>query len=349
MINYNIFMMNDSNPFLSVCVTSYKRVKELQRCLKSVDSQSSELIEIVVSEDCSSERERIKETVETYAKSSPYKVVFNTNEHNLGYDRNLKRLATLASGEYVFYMSDDDCLYPNTLDSLIEALKEKKPAMAYAPFWYGYDEAKEAKRKHQGSEILEKGEGTVSKRVYDAILFSGLTFKREYLLGIDGERFKNLNYIQVYMFLDVMYRYGGYYHDVLMIDSVSDGENAYGTVDSSNGGNDLLANRESIFSNIEFNKGLFRVIKMFDEDNGTHIFSEFSKEYSLRSLAGLCRARRYGLKTYNDYWDRVKNSGIELSPIAYTYYIIVYFFGASFSKSLFILPRKILKKVRGHN
>lgn len=339
----------DNNIFLSICITSYKRVKELRRCLDSIDSKSPEIVEVIVSEDCSPQREQIKAEVEDFMKTSPYKVVFNTNENNLGYDRNLKKLASLAIGEYVFYMSDDDCLFPNTLDSLIDALKEKKPSMAYAPFWYGYDEAKEAKRKHHGSEILEKGEEVVSKRVYDAILFSGLTFKREYLLNIDGERFKNLNYIQVYMFLDVMYHHGGYYHDVLMIDSVSDGENAYGTVDSSNGGNALLAHRESIFSNIEFNKGLFKVIKMFDADNGTHIFSAFSKEYSLRSLAGLCRARRYGLKTYNEYWGRVKSSGIELSPIAYTYYIIVYLFGASFSRSLFVLPRKMLKKVRGHN
>lgn len=339
----------DKIPFLSICITSYKRVKELRRCLDSIDSKSPEIVEVIVSEDCSPDREQIKAEVEDFAKIAPYKVVFNTNENNLGYDRNLKKLATLASGEYVFYMSDDDCLFPNTLDSLLDALKENKPAMAYAPFWYGYDEAKEAKRKHHGSEILERGEDVVSKRVYDSILFSGLTFKREYLLNIDGERFRNLNYIQVYMFLDVMFHHGGYYHDVLMIDSVSDGENAYGTVDSSNGGNALLAHRESIFSNIEFNKGLFKVIKMFDADNGTNVFSTFSKEYSLRSLYGLCRARRLGLKTYKEYWTKIKESGVELSLIAKTYYVIVLIFGANISKKLFIIPRKLLAKARKHN
>lgn len=341
--------MDKENIFISVCITSYKRVRELQRCLNSIDSKHKESIEVIVSEDNSPERERIREVVEEYAKSSPYKVVFNTNENNLGYDRNLKKLATLATGVYVFYMSDDDCLFPNTLDSLIDALKEKKPSMAYAPFWYGYDEAKEAKRKHHGSEILERGEEVVSKRVYDAILFSGLTFRREYLLNIDGERFRNLNYIQVYMFLDVMFHHGGYYHDVLMIDSVSDGENAYGTVDSSNGGNALLAHRESIFSNIEFNKGLFKVIKMFDADNGTNVFSTFSKEYSLRSLYGLCRARRLGLKTYKEYWTKIKESGVELSLIAKTYYIIVLLLGADISKKIFVVPRKLLAKARKHN
>lgn len=336
-------------PFLSIGITSYKRVNELARCLKSIDSVYEDVIEIVVSEDCSPERERIKYVVEDYAKTAPYKVVFNSNEHNLGYDRNLKKLVTLTSGEYIMYLSDDDCLFPGAIDSFIDKLRQNHPAMAYAPFWYGYDEAKEAKRKHDGSHIIEKGENAVSKIVYDAILFSGLTFKREYLQEIDGERFKNLNYIQVYMFLDVVFHHGGYYHDVIMIDSVSDGENAYGTVDSSNGGNELLAHRESVFSNIEFNKGLFRVIKMFDEDNNTHVFSVFSKEYSLRSLAGLCRARRFGLKTYYEYWDKIKASGVVLSPIAYTYFCVVFLLGGTISKLLFVIPRKILRRVRKHN
>ena len=156
--------MDKENIFISVCITSYKRVRELQRCLNSIDSKHKESIEVIVSEDNSPERERIREVVEEYAKSSPYKVVFNTNENNLGYDRNLKKLATLATGVYVFYMSDDDCLFPNTLDSLIDALKEKKPSMAYAPFWYGYDEAKEAKRKHHGSEIFFGSFNTLSRK-----------------------------------------------------------------------------------------------------------------------------------------------------------------------------------------
>lgn len=339
----------DNITFLSVCITSYNRVKELRRCLESIDSQLFDSIEVVISEDCSPQRDKIRAEVEDYKKKSPYRVIFNTNENNLGYDRNLKKLASLASGIYVFYLSDDDCLFPNSLDGLIQELKVNQPAMAYAPFWYGYDEKKEAKRKHQGSEIIQSGEYPVSKRVYDAILFSGLTFKREYLIAIDGERFKNLNYIQVYMFMDVMYHHGGYYYDVLMIDSVSDGENAYGSVASSNGGNKFLANRESVFSNIEFNKGLFKVIKMFDEDNGTNIFSSFSKEYSLRSLYGLCRSRKYGIKTYKQYWKTIKSSGVELSYIAKLYYIIVLILGGTISRKLFVIPRKVLAKTRKHN
>ena len=60
--------MDKENIFISVCITSYKRVRELQRCLNSIDSKHKESIEVIVSEDNSPERERIREVVEEYAK-----------------------------------------------------------------------------------------------------------------------------------------------------------------------------------------------------------------------------------------------------------------------------------------
>lgn len=333
---------------VSVCITSYKRVRELERCLKSIDSKRTDTIEVVVSEDCSPQRKEIRKVVVDYAERSPYHVVFNTNEQNLGYDRNLKMLATLASGEYVLYLSDDDCLFPGKLDEFVKCLENQHPALAYGSFWYGYKEKKSIRRSYPSSHEIPQGEASAAQRIYDAILFSGLTFRRDLLLDIDAERFKNLNYFQVYLFLTMLYKHGGYYQNTLLIDSVSDGENAYGQVKSSGLGNKQLADRESVFSNIEFNKGLVRVIKMFDEDNQTNVFGQFGKEFSLRSFGGFCRARDHGLKVYKDYWQRLKSLGVVLSPICYIYYFSVGLLGARLSRILFALPKKLLILIRKH-
>lgn len=338
--------MSNNSFLLSICITSYKRVKELERCLKSIDTFQNSKIEVIVSEDCSPQRELIREVVNHYAKVSSYKVIFNTNEHNLGYDRNLKKLVTLASGEYVMYLSDDDCLFPGKLDEFLESLERNRPAMAYTSFLYGYKEKKYPRRKYSSSHIISAGVCYEGKRVYDSILFSGLTFRRDYLLEIEAERFVNLNYIQVYMFLTVLYHHGGYYQDTLLIDSVSDGENAYGQVESTGKDNEFLANRESVFSNIEFNKGLFKAIKMFDEENQTNVFQNFSKEFSLRSLGGMLRARRLGVKTYNEYWIKLKNTDVILSPVSYFYYYVTLILGDKASRLLFTLPKNLLLLLR---
>lgn len=336
---------------LSICITSYKRINELKRCLKSIDSKYPDKIEIVVSEDCSSQKNEIEYLVQQFAESSPYHVIFNSNVNNLGYDRNLKKLQTLASGEYIFYLSDDDVIVPDSLDKLINFIERSnhKYNLIFAPFWYA--PIKDERRKHLGSFVIESGEISAAKYIYDAILFSGLIFKKESIKELDAERFKNLNYFQVYMFLHVMNKSGAYYMDELMIDSVSDGENAYGQVESSkandkNNNNLYLIDRDSVFSNLEFNKGLFKTIKIFDKDNNTHIFEAFSREYSLRSFGGLCRARKYGKDIYKKYWIKMHELEIEYSCVTNAYYIFLLIFGAKIGEMIFNIPRYILRKIR---
>ncbi|MBQ9230822.1 MAG: glycosyltransferase family 2 protein [Prevotella sp.] len=334
--------MTSNQYLLSVCITSYNRINELRRCLYSIDSCLKDQIEVVVSEDCSPQKENIALVVEQYAKTSPFHVVFNSNEQNLGYDRNLKKLMTLASGEYILFLSDDDCFFPGKMDEFLSCLENNKPAMAYGAFWYGYREAKRMRRKYVTSHVIPPGLDSVQRRIYDAILFSGLMFKRSLVVNIDVDRFVNTNYFQVFMFMTVLYNFGGYYQNTLLIDSVSDGENAYGLVQSSGQGNRLLADRESVFSNLEFNKGLFKVIQSFDKDYEENVFSKFCKEYSLRSFGGFSRAREHGLKIYMDYWNRLKTSGIIIHPICYIYLLCVGLLGSRLSGFLFAIPKKIL-------
>lgn len=155
---------------LSICITSYKRINELKRCLKSVDSKYPDKIEIVVSEDCSSQKNEIEHLVQQFAENSPYHVIFNSNINNLGYDRNLKKLQTLASGEYIFYLSDDDVIIQGSLDKLIDFIEKSshKYSLIFAPFWYA--PVKDERRKHTGSFGIKPSEISAAKYIYDAIL-----------------------------------------------------------------------------------------------------------------------------------------------------------------------------------
>lgn len=333
--------------FFSLCVTSYNRIKELERTLRSIDTRRRDDFEIVISEDCSPGREEIRRLVEQYAANAPYHVIFHSNPQNLGYDRNIHQLLELASGEYIMYLSDDDCLFPQQLDSLIDALETERPGVAYSAFWFGGCwEKKAARRKYSLSHRIPASEEEAGKRVYDSILFSGLVFRREYALAIAPTRFINTNFFQVYLFLDVLYRHGGYYHDSLLVDCVSDGENAFGNVASSGQRNDLLVDRDDPLSKLEFQKGLIKVIRLFDEDHQTQVLALFSKEYSLRSFTGLYVARKAGLGCMQEYWRRMKALGIHLSPVCYVYYVALALLGANLGRLLFSVPRQLIIKIR---
>lgn len=330
---------------LSICITSYNRLSELERCLNSIDCVQVSEIEIVVSEDHSPLRNEIKELVDFFSTTSRYKIVFNSNKINQGYDRNLGVLITLSSAKYILFISDDDCFSKNELSRLIEFLKQNEINAGFLPYYVGTQTGKLARRYTKGSFRINSDIESAEKHIYDSILFSGLIFKREKATSYSAERFKNLNYFQVYLFLTILTNFGAEYIDIPAIVAVSDGENAYGIAESS-GGNKLLADRSSIFSLPEFHKGLIKVLKIYDEENNSRIIDAFSKEYSLRLYGRLSDSRKISKKNLLAYWKAVKSLEIKISKISYIYFVVLYVFGSDFSDKMFAIPKAILTKLR---
>ena len=168
--------------FLSICITSYNRVRELERLLESIDCTIyTEDVEIIISEDKSPRKEEIIHVANSFKNKSPFKVVINSNEQNLGYDRNLGKLKSLARGQYILYMSDDDVFVPNKLDKYIDFLKNNQCELCFQPFVMN----QRVYRKYAQNIHFSGDEITLGKHIYDSILFSGLTFKKDAIIDID--------------------------------------------------------------------------------------------------------------------------------------------------------------------
>lgn len=327
--------------FLSVCITSYNRVDELKRCLNSIRSTKYvDQIEIIISEDCSPNKNKIKEVVNEFSSKSLFQVVFNSNELNLGYDGNLEKLITLSTAEYILFLSDDDALLIKNLDYYFEQLKYHECALAFSPFFYHLTQNYE--RSFKSSFIIPEGIASVKKYIYCSILFSGLIFRRSCVSGIHSERFKNLMYFQVYLFSSVMLKHGGFYFDMPLIDCLGDGENAFGVSDSSKN-RSLLANRKSAISNLEYHKGLIQTIKIFDKDNNSNVITTFTKKYSLRSYSGLSNATKEGKKELTKYWDKMHEIDLQLTIIPWFYYHMLKLFGYKICDRVMQIPKNILK------
>lgn len=326
-------------PFLSICITSYNRVNELYRCLKSVDTVYKDLIEIIVSEDCSPKKDEIAQIVNRYASETDYSVSFNANANNLGYDRNLGKLIELAMGEYILFISDDDAFCGGALDKIIDTLREIECAVAFSPFIINDTGA--FNRKFEKTMRIPQGIKNVKKYLYCSILFSGLIFKKNRIVSYSTDKFKNLIYFQVYLFASVLYRNSGCYINVPLVQCINDGENAFGLSDSSEK-NLLLADRKSIYSNLAYHKCLIKVIEIFDYENGTDLINSFAREYSLRAYAGMSKARKAGKNELIIYWKMMKSLDIELYLIAKMYYWALKVLGYKVCDFIFKIPRKIL-------
>ncbi len=340
LIQNSVSNLFENKAMLSICITSYNRVNELMRCLRSIDADVKD-VEIIVSEDKSPKQEEIRKELEEFAATSDYKLIANFNEENLGYDRNLAKLISLSNAQYILFTSDDDAFNIGALSHILNVLKEKRPD--YMLTAYSSNDDKALNRKYNQNFDIESGFDSTIKYLYDGILFSGLIFRSDLVKNsiFNMNRFINTNYFQIYLLLKMLYHYKGIYDNTELINCIGDGENGYGTTELSNK-DPLLADRNNIFSNLQFNKGLIKVIRIFDEEENTLVIKSFQKEYSLRSYRGLARARADSRKTLKRYWKEMKSLDIKICYPAGVYYRVLWLFGKKFSDFIFGLPRKIL-------
>jgi glycosyltransferase involved in cell wall biosynthesis len=332
-----------NNPFLSICITSYNRVDELFRCLMSIDIECVDVVEIIVSEDCSPRKVEIEKIVHVFISQSRYSVIYNSNLENLGFDQNFAKLQVLAKGNFLLYITDDDTFRKGELDRTINVLRSLDCAVAFTPYFDKVDG--NFARKYTSSMQITSGIKSVEYFLYSSILLSGLIFKKSNIINYSPSKFKNLIYSQVYLFSSILYRNGGAYIDIPLIDYIGDGENSFGKNES--GDKDiLLSNRKSVYSNIEYHKRLIKVIDFFDDENGTDLKKFFSKEYSIKSYTGMYIARKVGLNELTLYRKKIKMLNIKLSTIVDIYYWLLRIFGCKVCDYLLIIPKKMLFSYR---
>jgi glycosyltransferase involved in cell wall biosynthesis len=103
---------------LSICIPTYNRVQNLEDCLNSIKisniSQNNLDFEVCISDNGSLEDPN--KIVEKFKKF--FKIKFNRNNKNLGFALNAIKTVSMAEGEYIWMIGNDDLLLPRTLEKL---------------------------------------------------------------------------------------------------------------------------------------------------------------------------------------------------------------------------------------
>lgn len=112
-----------SRPLFSVIVPTYNRPEHLTPLLDSVLSQDFDDWEMVVGEDCSPAREKVKEIMAEYATKSGGRMRLHLHTENLGYDRGIRGLVEQSKGRFIFIMGDDDLVAPGALRAAADVIR----------------------------------------------------------------------------------------------------------------------------------------------------------------------------------------------------------------------------------
>ena len=121
--------MGDRRPLVTFYVMAYNQERLIREAVDGALRQTYSPLELVLSDDCSSDAtfSIIEEIVKGYA--GPHRVVLNRNERKLGISEHLNRILRLASGELIVAADGDDVSLPERTARLVDAwLHHGKPA-----------------------------------------------------------------------------------------------------------------------------------------------------------------------------------------------------------------------------
>lgn len=105
---------------VSIAIATYNGSFFLKEQLDSIYNQTYKNIEVVVTDDCSSDS--TLQILEEYHQK--HGLIYHSNEHNLGFLKNFEKAISLCNGDYIALCDQDDVWIPNKIELEFRTLLE---------------------------------------------------------------------------------------------------------------------------------------------------------------------------------------------------------------------------------
>src|SRR5262245_29481692 len=108
-------------PLVTFYLMAYNQARFVRQAVEAALAQTYSPLQIVVSDDCSTDGtfEIIVEAVRDY--SGPHELVLNRNDRNLGISEHVNRITRLARGDLLIASDGDDVSSPIRTERCVEA------------------------------------------------------------------------------------------------------------------------------------------------------------------------------------------------------------------------------------
>lgn len=186
------------NYLLTIAIPTYNRAEYLERNLRSLNSQIKEkemLLEIIVSDNCSSDL--TPAIVKSFIDGGmPIKYI--RNSENCGGELNVIECYKLALGEYVLVLGDDDILYDGAIDLILQFISEDNYGVIHLkPNVYSKEYKISENIKYKCCSI----NSFISKVTYWVTFISSNIVNRKYVKEIDFSCYLGMNLPQAPLIL----------------------------------------------------------------------------------------------------------------------------------------------------
>lgn len=143
--------MEDKTTLITLFVLIYNNENYLEDAIKSALNQTYQPLEIIVSDDKSTDKssELIEKIVKDY--KGPHSVVVNKNKKNRGICGHINHIVSIAKGDFLVVLAGDDIAEPDRVEKIYNHLLRKEVHFLCTDYYEIYNsgtEKKEVKKKN---------------------------------------------------------------------------------------------------------------------------------------------------------------------------------------------------------
>jgi hypothetical protein len=116
-------MQNQNKPLVSIGIPTYNRPQQLRKTLTSITCQTYSNLEIIVSDNCSSDDET-QEVVQEFMETDS-RIRYFRQDENIGMFYNFKFVFDVSKGDYFTWVADDDARSIDYIENCLNIFDEK--------------------------------------------------------------------------------------------------------------------------------------------------------------------------------------------------------------------------------
>jgi abequosyltransferase len=318
-------------PFISVCIPSFNRSELLLPLLETIQRQDFHDYEIVIAEDCSPDRKSIRAICHQFKARYSLSLNYFENKKNLGYDANLRNLISLAKGEYVLFIGNDDLLAPGALSAIHEALNNQSNVgvllRSYSSFFSRPEDIVQTFRYFHEDRVFPPGSATIATFFRRCVFISGMVLKRSAAHRFATNKFDGTLLYQQYLVGRILESYSGYYlHQIVAYHRLG-GVPDFGSSESEKGLH--TPKQQTLESSIHFMTGMVRIAKYLDYYHN-HISMDIIKDIGNYSYPILSVQANLPLRRFISYIKSLSLLGLWKSPYFLIYSLALVLFRKKF-------------------
>ncbi|MHB1022597.1 MAG: glycosyltransferase family 2 protein [Acidobacteriaceae bacterium] len=321
--------MNQERTKFSICIPAYNRARHLPALLDSILSQDYKNFNIVICEDNSTERAQISVIAQRYAEQYPGVIFYHENVSNFGYDKNIRRLVECATGEFCFFMGNDDILCPGALANVADILSRYKDVglvlKSYAWFDHVPEQINQEVRYFNEERSFSAGNEAITVCFRRSGVISGYIVHRDSAHAAATDRFDGSLYYQMHLTSAVLAERCAIFTPKVLVLCRNGEPPEFGNSDNETGR--YVPGHYTPQARLHMVGGALEIIKQFDKTNGTQMTSSVMRDYANYFYPYIRDQLKLPLSRFFFLYRSYGKMGFYKYPMFHAYFLLGYMLG----------------------